>query len=326
MELSIISPMYNEEENIEGTVQEIRRVLADYEKPWELILVNDGSTDRTLEVATQIAAQYQNISVVSYPLNRGRGYALRTGFAHANGRLLITIESDLSWNAECILEMLKKFDEDITIDVVLGSPYMKGGRTENIPFTRLAISKLGNKILGLAIKGNLNMVTQMFRGYRREVIDALELESDDKEIHLEILSKAIAAGYRVVEIPAVLKWRAKGTSKFKLRATSISHLLFSFYEKPALLFGLIGLSLAIIGLMIGIYIIILWQRQMLNPMRPLMTLLILFVLSGIQLAAFGFIGTQIAMLRKEIIKVQREHRLLERRLLRQESQSEKREV
>jgi dolichol-phosphate mannosyltransferase len=326
MELSIISPMYNEEENIEGTVQEIRRVLADYEKPWELILVNDGSTDRTLEVATQIAAQYQNISVVSYPLNRGRGYALRTGFAHANGRLLITIESDLSWNAECILEMLKKFDEDITIDVVLGSPYMKGGRTENIPFTRLAISKPGNKILGLAIKGNLNMVTQMFRGYRREVIDALELESDDKEIHLEILSKAIAAGYRVVEIPAVLKWRAKGTSKFKLRATSISHLLFSFYEKPALLFGLIGLSLAIIGLMIGIYIIILWQRQMLNPMRPLMTLLILFVLSGIQLAAFGFIGTQIAMLRKEIIKVQREHRLLERRLLRQESQSEKREV
>ena len=222
MELSIISPMYNEEENIEQTVQEIRRVLAEYDKPWELILVNDGSVDRTLEVATRIAEQYKNVSVVSYPVNRGRGYALRTGFAHAKGKFMITIESDLSWNAEVMLEMVKKFDEDITIDIVLGSPYMKGGRTENIPLMRLTISKLGNKILGLAMKGNLNMVTQMFRGYRREVIDSLELESDRKEIHLEILSKAIAAGYRVVEIPAILKWRAKGTSKFNLKATSIS--------------------------------------------------------------------------------------------------------
>jgi len=314
MELSIVSPMYNEQDNIEGTVQEIKRVLANYERPWELILVNDGSTDRTLEVATRIAGQYPNISVVSYPKNRGRGYALRSGFARASGNFMITIESDLSWNAESILEMLKKFEEDITIDLVLASPYMKGGRTENIPLKRLAISKLGNKILGLAMKGNLNMVTQMFRGYRREVIDALELESDGKEIHLEILSKAMAAGYRVVEIPAVLKWRAKGASKFQFKATSISHLLFSFYEKPALLFGLIGLCMAVIGLLIGLYIIVLWQQHTLNPVRPLMTLLILFVLSGIQLAAFGFIGTQIAMLRKEIIKVQRENRLLEQRL------------
>jgi hypothetical protein len=91
--------------------------------------------------------------------------------------------------------------------------------------------------------------------------------------------------------------------------------LFSFYEKPSLLFGLIGLTLAIIGLIIGVYIIVLWQRQTLNPVRPLMTLLILFVLSGIQLASFGFIGTQIAALRKEIIKVQRENRLLERKLV-----------
>ena len=314
MELSIISPMYNEENNIEGTVQEIRRVLAGYNDPWELILVNDGITDRTLEVATRIAEKYDNISVVSYFVNRGRGYALRQGFARAQGRLLITIESDLSWNAECILEMVKKFNEDITIDIILGSPYMRGGRTEKVPFMRLAISKLGNKILGLAMKGNLSMVTQMFRGYRKEVIDSLELEAERKEIHLEILSKAIAAGYRVMEIPAVLKWRTSGTSKFRFRATSVSHLLFSFYEKPSLLFGLIGLTLAIIGLIIGVYILVLWQRQTLNPVRPLMTLLILFVLSGIQLASFGFIGTQIAALRKEIIKVQRENRLLEQRL------------
>lgn len=312
MELSIISPMYHEEENITGTVEEIRRVLQAYTKPWELILVNDGSTDRTLDVATRLANQYDNVSVISYCVNRGRGYALRQGFKQARGRLIVTIESDLSWNAETILEMVARLEQDSTVDIILGSPYMKGGRTENIPFGRLAVSKIGNKILGLAMPGNLNMVTQMFRAYRREVLDALELEADRKEIHLEILSKALAAGYRAAEIPAVLKWRASGTSTFRLKTTSISHLLFSFYEKPALLFAMIGLVLGGIGLLIGLYIIVLWQLRTLNPVRPLMTLLVLFVLGGIQLASFGFIGTQIAALRKEVIKVQRENRLLER--------------
>ncbi|PIE35183.1 glycosyl transferase family 2 [candidate division KSB3 bacterium] len=312
MELSIVSPMYNEEDNIEGTVREIQRVLAEYEKPWELILVNDGSTDRTLAVATKIADQYENVSVVSYPKNRGRGYALRTGFARAKGALIITIESDLSWNADCMLDMLRTFDDDPSVDLILGSPYMKGGRTENVPFHRLAISKLGNKLLGVAMPGRLNMVTQMFRAYRREVIEALELEADRKEIHLEILSKALAAGYRAIEIPAILKWRAGGVSSFRLKTTAVSHLLFSFYEKPALLFGAIGLLMALIGLLLGLYIIVLWSRQTLNPVRPLMTVLVLFVLGGIQFISFGFIGTQIAALRKEVIKVQRQNRLLEK--------------
>lgn len=322
MELSIVSPMYNEEQNVERTVEEIRRVLATYDKPWELILVNDGSTDQSLAVVNRLAEKYANIIVVSYPRNRGRGYALRQGFQHATGRFVITIESDLSWNAECMLTMLKKFEEDITIDLILASPYMKGGRTENIPMKRLLVSQLGNKILGLAIKGNFSMVTQMFRGYRRVVLDTIELEADGKEIHLEILSKALAAGYHAIEIPAVLKWRAAGTSKFKLRATSISHLLFSFYEKPALFFGFIGLLLAIAGLIIGVYIVALWQLHTLNPGRPLMTLLVLFLLCGVQLMSFGFIGTQIAALRKEMIKIQRENRLLEQRLTAKAHESE----
>ncbi|MCP4402511.1 MAG: hypothetical protein GY801_35045 [bacterium] len=220
------------------------------------------------------------------------------------------------------MDILRKFEENPTVDVVLGSPYMKGGRVENVPFRRLAISKFGNKILGMAMQGNFTMVTQMFRGYRREVLVALELEADRKEIHLEILSKAIAAGFRVVEIPAVLNWRASGTSTFHFTATSVSHLLFSFYEKPSLLFGLIGLGLVIVGLLIGLYILLLWQRQTLNPVRPLMTLLILFVLSGIQLASFGFIGTQIAALRREVIKVQRENRLLENALVKQQKHAD----
>ncbi len=312
MELSVVSPMYNEEKNVEGTVEELCRVLAEYQQSWELILVNDGSSDRSLEVANRIAEKYPNVSVASYPVNRGRGYALRAGFARAKGRVIISIESDLSWNAECILTMLRTFEEDAAIDIILASPYMKGGQTVDVPFRRLAISKLGNKLLGAAMPGNFSMVTQMFRAYRREVLDSLELEAERKEIHLEILSKALAAGFRAVEVPAVLKWRAAGTSTFKLKATSISHLLFSFYEKPALLFGAIGVGMTCIGVLIGLYVLMLWQQQTLNPVRPLMTLLVLFVLSGVQLASFGFIGTQIAALRKEVIKIQRENRRIEK--------------
>ena len=92
--------------------------------------------------------------------------------------------------------------------------------------------------------------------------------------------------------------------------------------QPLLLFGLIGLAIGILGLLVGVYIIILWQQQTLNPTRPLMTLLILLIVSGLLLGGFGFIGTQIVALRKEIIKVQRENRLLKRTVEKAEEHGE----
>ncbi|MDY0092345.1 MAG: glycosyltransferase family 2 protein [Candidatus Vecturithrix sp.] len=312
MELSIVSPIYNEEANIEGTVQEIRRVLVDYDKSWELILVNDGSTDKTLDVAQRLTEQHDNVSVYSYPVNRGQGYALRTGLARAKGRFLITIESDLRWNTEVMLDMLKQFEEDRAIDIVLASPYMPGGYIEHVSWKRRTLNQLENKILGLAMPQKFSMVTQMFRAYRREVLDSLELEADNNAIHLEILSKALAAGFRAVEVPAVLKWRATHVSTYRFRATSISRLLFSFYERPALLFTFSGILLGGIGLIIGVYILLFCQQYPLNPIRSLMGLLLIVVFVGIQLAAVGFISTQIAALKKELIKIQRENRLLEK--------------
>ena len=148
-------------------------------------------------------------------------------------------------------------------------------------------------------------MVKMFRAYRREVIDALELEADRKEIDLEILSKALCGWIFGSRNSGNAEMASRRQLHISTKATSISHFLFSFYEKPSLLFGLIGIMLAVIGFFIGVYILLLWQQQTLNPVRPLMTLLLLFVLSGIQLASFGFIGTQIAALRKEIIKVER---------------------
>src|SRR4030042_6644956 len=149
--------------------------------------------------------------------------------------------------------------------------------------------------------------TGVFRAYRRKVIDSLELESDDKEIHLEILSKAIALGYRVKEVPVVLSARTKGKSKFKFKKTAISHLVFSAFEKPLIVFGFIGLLTLAVGLLIGLYIAYLRFSGDLTPGRPLITFALLLILGGIQILSFGFVAIQIVSLRREILRIQKEN-------------------
>lgn len=308
---SVVSPMFNEEANIASTVEVIEKVMAEVGKPWELILVNDGSTDNTHEVAEKICSEKPYARLLSYSPNRGRGRALRTGFAEAKGRFIITIESDLSWDASLMTDMLRILEADET-DVVLASPYAKGGRTEGVPPARLLISRLGNIILNVVVPGNFRMVTQMFRGYRREVIDALELESDRKEIHLEILSKALAVGFRAKEIPAVLRSREGGKSTFKFGKTVASHLAFSYLEKPILLFGIIGFVFLALSLIAGSYLFVEFLRGSLNSDRPLMTVLVLLIIGGLQFVSLGLVGTQIVQLRKEVYRIQMENRRLER--------------
>jgi glycosyltransferase involved in cell wall biosynthesis len=305
--------MYNEEANVASTVDTIERVMSGIGKPWELILVNDGSTDGTERVAERICGEKPFARLVSYRPNRGRGKALRSGFAEARGQFVITIESDLSWDASLMVDMLRILERG-EADMVLASPYVPGGTTEGVPAGRLMISRLGNMILSLVVPGDLKMVTQMFRAYRREVIDSLELESDGKEIHLEIVSKALALGYRAKELPAVLRSRGGGKSKFKLGKTAASHLAFSFFEKPILLFGIAGFFFLTLAFVIGVYLLIEFSRGQLNPDRPLMTVLILLIIGGLQFVSLGLVGTQIVQLRKEVYRIQMENRRLERQI------------
>jgi glycosyltransferase involved in cell wall biosynthesis len=184
---------------------------------------------------------------------------------------------------------------------------MPGGGVRNVPFYRLWVSRLGNKVLRFAMPNRIYTSTGIFRAYRKKVLDSLEFESDGKEIHLEILSKALALGYRVKERPAILTSRKKGKSKFKFRKTAFSHLVFSAFEKPMILFGFIGLLTLAIGLLIGLYIAYLRFSGDLTPGRPLITFALLLILGGIQILSFGFIAIQIVSLRREILRVQKEN-------------------
>jgi glycosyltransferase involved in cell wall biosynthesis len=307
IELTILSPMYNEESNVETTINKITEALENFHSPWELLLVNDGSTDRTLAISRRLEEKIHNLRVISYPLNCGRGKALRTGFEHARGRYVITIDFDLSYSPDHILSIYEKLvDPREMNDVVLGSAYMKEGKVIGVSPFRLFISKLGNKILEYTFPQSFKTSTCILRGYTREVLNALQLESNGKEIHLEILSKVCALGFVVKEIPAVLSNRKKGKSKFRFRKTSASHLLFSLFERPILLFGITGIFFVLSGFLIGCYIVYLRYFGTLNPTRPLVPLMIILLLVGSQFFCFAFIAIQNNHLRNEVYRLQKQ--------------------
>jgi dolichol-phosphate mannosyltransferase len=313
-DISVVVPMFNEEENATKTLERLSSALDAIGKKWEIIIVDDGSTDKTKSLVEDFAKFNRYVKLISYSPNQGRGKALRIGFQRALGKIICTTDADLSYDEKYIIQMIKLLEQNQDVDLVIGSPYIEGGKAEGVPFFRLLLSKLGNKILGFAMKGKISTVTGVLRAYRRECIKSLELESDGKEIHLEILSKALSMGYKVLEMPATLRARKKGKSKFRFKATALSHIIFSFFEKPIILFGLVGFFMLLLGFLGGGYVVYLWQKGSLNPNRPLMTLIVLLVISGIQVLLFGFLGTQLVHLRKEIYKIQRENKNLEEKM------------
>jgi len=322
MDLSIVIPMFNEAENAEGTIDRVKGAFASFEGTYEIITVNDGSNDSTLEILKKIESENREVKVVSYPQNRGRGVALRRGFQKSEGEIVVSIDADLSYDPLYILDFLEALKAEQDIDLVLASPYMPGGGTEGVPPLRLWISRWGNRILRFAMANRIYTSTGIFRAYRKRVLDSLELESEGKEIHLEILSKALALGYRVKEIPAVLKGRRKGRSKFKFKKTALSHLIFSLFEKPMIVFGFLGLLTIGIGFLIGLYIAYLRFTGELTPGRPLITFALLLILGGIQILSFGFIALQIVSLRREILRIQKENLELRKEILSSQTEAE----
>ena len=232
MDLSIVIPMFNEAENAETSLNRVQEALISFNGTYEIIVVNDGSIDHTLDILRKIESNNEKVRVVSYSENMGRGMALRKGFQESKGEMVVSIDADLSYDPRYILDMVHALRTGEDIDLALASPYMPGGKTEGVPPLRLWISKLGNRILRLALPNRIYTSTGIFRAYRKYVLDSLELESNGKEIHLEILSKAMALGFRIKEIPVTLKGRKGGRSKFKFKKTAVSHLVFSVFEKP----------------------------------------------------------------------------------------------
>lgn len=239
--ISIVCPFYNEEAILERSVELMLRNLETMDEKWELIIVNDGSEDRSLEIALRLEKKYTRLMVISYPINKGRGFAIRTGAARSQGKILVTTEIDSSWGDDIVSRIVKKFKEHIDADMVIASPHLPEGGYRNVPLKRVLLSKWGNIFIQASLNRSITMYTGMTRGYVKEKFLALPLDENEKEIHLEIANKAISFNYIIYEVPAILEWKThkliknpskKRKSSFNISKLIRTHLLFSLGAAP----------------------------------------------------------------------------------------------
>jgi len=260
VEVSIVCPFYNESGIIEHAIRQMLVQLRTLRASWELIVVNDGSTDDSAEIAEAVAHENPRVRVLGYPRNRGRGHALYTGIIAARGDVIVTTEIDLSWGETIVHELVAAMDRWPTADIVVASPNLPGGGYRNVPAKRVWISRLGNRVIRLCMANAVTMNTGMTRAYRRDVIQSLPLTEPGKEFHLEVILKATAFGHQIREIPAVLEWKqhkregqvVKRKSSSKVNRLIVSHSLFSIFANPIryvwlMSFGFFGAGLVFIG-------------------------------------------------------------------------------
>ncbi len=307
--VSVICPMYNEAVGIEKNVRALLRALEQLDESWELIFINDGSTDNCGEIVEGLTKDEPRLRLTGYTRNRGRGYALRTGFKAARGEFIISTESDLSWGPTIVENLLEALKTQ-PVDMVVASPYVPGGKLENVPLHRVFLSKFGNKVLSLTTESRITMLSGMTRGSRREVLDSLFLESDGKEIHLEIIAQTEALGYGIGDVPVVLAWekpepgKKKRKSNFNARKYIYSHLIYTFGEAPFLLIGTLGILSMFIGCSTTLYLA---YQSIFEGVRvggrPLLIIAVIFILTGVQTLLFSFLAGQVLQLRKNVIRV-----------------------
>jgi dolichol-phosphate mannosyltransferase len=256
VDLTLVIPALNESSIILGNVDELSEWL-NQQQPnisYELLVIDDGSTDGMGELLDEASKSREWLKVVHHSRNMGRGRGVRSGFESSAGRYIICLDADFSYSPEHIPLLLEPLINN-EADITLASAHHPEGKVINVPSQRALLSKWGNWILGRGLSGGFYTVTCIVRGFKREVAESLELVSDGKELHLEIIQKAQLMGYRVKEIPAILHWRdrKRGQSTrrkllpeiaiFKMRKTVLSHLIFNYITNPGMLLFLPVFSL-----------------------------------------------------------------------------------
>jgi dolichol-phosphate mannosyltransferase len=232
MDISIIIPCYNEADNvskIESEFLPVARELAET-KSVEVVFVDDGSQDDTWQTLHATFGSGEPGPVVfkfeRHPVNRGLGAALRTGFAAAQGQIIVTTDSDGTYRFSTIPALLACLAQQPDLDVVTASPYHPQGGVDGVPAYRLILSRGSSLIYRLLVDWRVHTYTALYRAYRRQVIDHVTCTSDGYLAGTELLVMAMLAGYRVAEYPAVLYRRVYGVSKAKLTRTILAHLGF----------------------------------------------------------------------------------------------------
>ncbi len=222
--VSIVIPCFNEEKGLPSLISKLESVknclLESFEV--ELVFVDDGSTDATYKLLDEKYQNVKGVQMVKHIQNRGIGAALRTGFSKTSGDIIVTVDSDCTYDPEEIPYLLSYLKDGV--DVVVGSPYHPKGKCLGVPGYRFLLSKWLSLIYSFLLKSDIHTYTGLFRAYRRSVLDELHFVSDGFVALAEILIKIILGGKKVVEYPTTLCVRQYGESKLKILKTIFEHL------------------------------------------------------------------------------------------------------
>jgi glycosyltransferase involved in cell wall biosynthesis len=254
--VSVVVPAYNEAGIIEKNLTEIHAYMQSLEDRyrWEMIVINDGSTDDTGDRAEAFARSRENVYVLHHMFNFRLGQALRYAFGRSDGDYIVVLDLDLSYSPEHIGRMLSRIKET-RAKIVIASPFAKGGKISNVPWTRKLFSAWANRFLCLMASKDrfserITNITGMVRAYDGPFLRRLDLKATDYNINPEIIYKAKILRARIVEVPAHLNWESikSRKSSLKVMRNVIQSFMSGFIFRPFMFFIFPGTVLGLLSL------------------------------------------------------------------------------
>lgn len=291
LSLSVVVPVYNEEDNIRPLYQRLTEVLATsplpYRTSYEIILIDDGSSDNSFRVCAELHRQDPRVRVVQFRRNFGKTAALHAGFSLARGERLVTIDADMQEDPGDMFRLLEQIDAGY--DLV--SAWRK---QRNDPLSKTLPSRVFNAVVSRMTGVYLHDFNCGFKAYSREVVTDLQIYGEQHRF-IPVLAKQ--RGFRVTEVPVEHQRRRFGKSKFGTKRLVSGYLDFiqvlfltTYLRRPLRLFGVLGTIFMAFGGLIGLYMSWLWLNNIPIGTRPLLTLGVLLIITGLQFFSTGLVG------------------------------------
>jgi glycosyltransferase involved in cell wall biosynthesis len=289
VDISVVIPLYNEEENVQLLYDELKGVLVSMSCWSEIVFVDDGSRDRTLVLLELIQQKDDHVRVVSLRRNFGQTAAMTAGFDHARGRVIITMDGDMQNDPHDIPQLIAKLEEGF--DVVTGWRFDR----QDPYLSRRLPSQLANRLISWVTGVNLHDYGCTLKAFRREVIDNINLYG---EMHRFIPAIASGMGISFTEVKVNHRARQFGASKYGISRTirvildliTVKFML-SYATRPLHVFGTVGAVSSSLGGLIALIMTV--QRQLFGvglADRPLLLLAVLLIFMGIQFITIGLLA------------------------------------